>query len=72
MSRKRFQQNGMIALTHMLEYPEKFCAVALSGPAADVSIEVPWLTRLVGRTMGFWMPRLSLRNDIDASVVCCL
>jgi acylglycerol lipase len=61
---------GMISLMHLLEYPEQFSAVALSGPAADMSIEVPWLTRLIGRTMGFWMPRLSLRNDIDANVVC--
>lgn len=61
---------GMISLMHLLEYPEQFCAVVLSGPAADVSIDVPWLTRFIGKTMGFWMPRLSLRNDIDASVVC--
>ena len=61
---------GMISLHHLLEYPNRFSAVALSGPAADVSIEVPLATRLVGKTMSWLLPRLSLNHDVDASVVC--
>ncbi len=61
---------GMIAILHSLEYPEKFAAMALSGPAADVSIPVPKYKQVLGKTMSTWMPRLSMTNDIDPSVVC--
>jgi alpha-beta hydrolase superfamily lysophospholipase len=61
---------GMISLHHLLEYPERFDAVALSGPAADVSIAVPLATRIVGNTMSWLMPRLSLSHSVESSVVC--
>ncbi|KZY90038.1 hypothetical protein A3743_07630, partial [Oleiphilus sp. HI0072] len=61
---------GMISLHHLLEYPGRFSGVALSGPAADVSIAVPWFTRVIGNTMSFFLPRLSLAHPIEASVVC--
>lgn len=61
---------GMISLHHLLEYPQRFKGVVLSGPAADVSIAVPWFTRAVGNTMSWLLPRLSLKHDVDASVVC--
>lgn len=61
---------GMIAILHSLQYPERFSAMALSGPAADVSIPVPKYKQILGKTMSVWLPRLSMTNDIDPSIVC--
>ncbi len=61
---------GMIGIIHALEFPEQFSAMALSGPASDMSIPVPKLKQMIGNTMSAWLPRLSLTNDIDPSVVC--
>jgi alpha-beta hydrolase superfamily lysophospholipase len=61
---------GMIALLHALEYPEQFSAIALSGPASDVSIPVPKFKKFLGNTMSSWFPRLTITNDIDPSIVC--
>lgn len=61
---------GMIGVLHLLEYPGCFAAVALSGPAADVSIPIPKVKVFLGKTMSNWMPTLSMSNDIDPSVVC--
>lgn len=61
---------GMIAIVHALEFPEQFSAMALSGPASDVSIAVPKIQQIIGNTMSSWMPRLTIKNDIDPSVVC--
>ncbi len=61
---------GMISLHHLLEYPERFKGIVLSGPAADVSIAVPWFTRAFGNTMSWFLPRLSLKHEVDAGVVC--
>jgi len=61
---------GMVSLLHLLEYPGRFAAVALSGPATDVSIPVPKIKAFLGRTMSKWLPKLSMRNAIDPSVVC--
>ena len=61
---------GMIGILHALEYPEQFSSIALSGPATDVSIPVPKFKQLLGNTMSNWMPRLSITNDIDASIIC--
>jgi alpha-beta hydrolase superfamily lysophospholipase len=61
---------GMIAILHALEYPEQFSGMALSGPATDVSIAVPKIKQLLGNTMSAWLPRLSISNDIDPSIIC--
>ena len=61
---------GMISVLHLLEYPNRFKAVALSGPAADVSIPVSKLKAIMGKTMSSIMPSLSLANDIDPYTVC--
>lgn len=61
---------GLIAILHGLEYPEQFSAVALSGPATDVSIPVPSIKRFLGNAMSSWFPRFTITNDIDPSVVC--
>jgi len=61
---------GMIGILHALEYPDQFTAVALSGPAADVSFPVPKIKVLLGKTMSNWLPRLSITNNIDPYVVC--
>ncbi|MFT6029698.1 MAG: acylglycerol lipase [Oleiphilaceae bacterium] len=61
---------GMISILHALEYPEQFSAMALSGPAADLSIPIPKLKQFVGNAMSAWLPRLTMTNDIDPSVVC--
>lgn len=61
---------GMIGIIHALEYPEQFSALALSGPAADLSIPVPKIKQILGNTMSAWMPRLSLTNTIDPYTVC--
>ena len=61
---------GMIAILHSLQYPERFSALALSGPAADVSIPVPKYKQVLGKTMSTWLPRLSMTNDIDPAIVC--
>lgn len=61
---------GMISILHLLEYPERFKAVALSGPASDLSIQVPKTKYLVSKTLCQLWPTLSLKNDIDPSWVC--
>jgi alpha-beta hydrolase superfamily lysophospholipase len=61
---------GMISVLHQLEYPNSFAAVALSGPAADVSIPVSTLKTLMGKTMSYIMPQLLLANNIDPYSVC--
>jgi alpha-beta hydrolase superfamily lysophospholipase len=61
---------GMISVLHSLEYPDQFSALALSGPATDLSIELPKIKLFLGKTMSSWLPRLSMSNDIDPYVVC--
>lgn len=61
---------GMIAILHALEYPEQFSAMALSGPASDVSIPVSVFKKILGNTMSSWLPRLTITNDIDPNIVC--
>ncbi len=61
---------GMISLLHLLNYPNRFRAVALSGPAADVSYPVPKYKVWLSKALSTWVPTLSLSNDIDASIVC--
>ena len=61
---------GMISILHALEYPNKFAAMALSGPASDVSIPVSKFKMFLGQTMSAWLPKLSISNDIDPYVVC--
>jgi len=61
---------GMISVLHLLEYPNRFAAVALSGPAADVSIPVSKFKAFMGKTMSSILPELSLANDIDPYTVC--
>jgi len=61
---------GMIGILHALDYPDSFAAVALSGPAADVSIPVPKFKQFLGRNMSAILPRLSITNEIDPYVVC--
>ncbi len=61
---------GMIGILHSLEYPEQFSAMALSGPAADLSIPIPKYKQILGNTMSSWLPRLTMTNDIDPCVVC--
>jgi len=61
---------GMISVLHLLEYPNRFAAVALSGPAADVSIPVSKFKAFMGKTMSTILPQLSLVNDIDPYTVC--
>ncbi len=61
---------GMIGVLHMLEYPRRFRAAALSGPATDVSYPVPRLKVWLSQAMSRWVPRLAITNDIDASIVC--
>lgn len=61
---------GMISLLHMLHYPDTFLACALSGPASDVSYDVPrakvWLSRALSQV---W-PTLSFSGDVDPDIVC--
>ena len=61
---------GMISILHLLEYPNSFAAVALSGPATDVSIPVSKFKAFMGKTMSSILPELSLPNDIDPYSVC--
>jgi len=61
---------GMISILHLLDYPERFNAVALSGPAADLSIQVPKAKYLVSKTLNRVWPTLSLKNDFDPNWVC--
>lgn len=61
---------GMVGILHELEYPGAFSALALSGPATDVSIPVPKFKQFLGNTVSSWLPRLTITNDIDPSVVC--
>ena len=61
---------GMIAILHALQYPEQFSALALSGPASDVSIPVSSFNRFLSNTMSSWFPRLTITNDIDPNIVC--
>ncbi|KZY63845.1 hypothetical protein A3762_14325 [Oleiphilus sp. HI0125] len=61
---------GMIAALHLLEYPNRFNAAALSGPAADVSYKVPVLKKLIGKIMSAWYPSLALKNKVDPNIVC--
>jgi alpha-beta hydrolase superfamily lysophospholipase len=61
---------GMIGVLHLLLYPGRFQAAALSGPAMDVSISVPQAKALVSRLLDRVWPSLSLANPVDPSVVC--
>jgi len=61
---------GMISILHALEYPNRFAAMALSGPASDVSIPVSKFKVFLAKTMSSIFPRLSISNDIDPYVVC--
>lgn len=61
---------GMISILHLIEYPNRFAAVALSGPASDVSIPVSKVKTFLGKTMSSILPKLTLINDIDPSIVC--
>ena len=61
---------GMISMLHLLDYPEKFRAAVLSGPAADMSHKVPILKRVLGKVMSTWYPTMLLKNKIDPDVVC--
>jgi alpha-beta hydrolase superfamily lysophospholipase len=61
---------GMISVLHLLEYPNRFAAVALSGPAADVSIPVSKFKAFMGKTMSSILPELTLANEIDPYSVC--
>lgn len=61
---------GMISILHALEYPNRFSAIALSGPATDVSLPISKFKLFLAKTMSSILPRLSIRNDIDPYVVC--
>lgn len=61
---------GMISVLHQLEFPNSFAALALSGPAADVSIPVSKAKTIMGKTMSYFMPELLMANAIDPYSVC--
>lgn len=61
---------GMISILHLLDYPGRFNAVALSGPAADMSIHVPKTKYLASKALRRVWPTLSLKNEFDPNWVC--
>lgn len=61
---------GMISCLHLLEFPQRFSAVALSGPSLDLSYKVPKIKELLSKALSRWLPSLSLSGDIDPSIVC--
>ena len=61
---------GMIALLHMLDYPARFKAAVLSGPAADLSYRIPPVKVWVSRALSAWLPTFTLASDVEAAMVC--
>jgi acylglycerol lipase len=61
---------GMIAMLHLLQHPGVFKAAALSGPACDLSYEIPVLKRLLAATMSSFVPALKIKSDVDPALVC--
>ncbi|MDX1453191.1 MAG: alpha/beta hydrolase [Oleiphilaceae bacterium] len=61
---------GMIATLHLMDYPGRFKAAALSGPAADLSYKVPQVKVWVSRALSAWAPSFCLAGDVDAAMVC--
>ena len=61
---------GMIAVTHLLEYPGSFLRAVLSAPATDVSIAVPPLKAAIGNLLSNIWPTLTLATPLQAKDVC--
>jgi alpha-beta hydrolase superfamily lysophospholipase len=59
-----------VSILHMLQYPNTFRAAVLSGPATDLSYEVPKLKRWIATALAGLFPRLSLSGEADPSIVC--
>ncbi len=61
---------GMISVLHLLNYPNRFDAVALSSPAMDISVQVPKVKALISAMLNRVWPSLALPNPVDPDVVC--
>ena len=61
---------GMIAVTHLLEYPGTCVRAALSAPANDVSIAVPPVKAAIGNLLSNLWPTLTLATPLEAKDVC--
>lgn len=61
---------GMISVLHLLKYPESFRAVALTGPAMDVSYAVPRIKVWLSKCMSSLAPTLRFKGDVDPAMVC--
>lgn len=61
---------GMISLLYLLQHPLDFNAVALSGPASDVSVDVSLVKRTMSALLSRAFPRLQMNADIEPDWVC--
>lgn len=61
---------GMISVLHLLEYPERFDAVGLSGPLTELSVRVPKVQYYLGKLVNKCWPTLRQQNKIDPFTVC--
>ncbi len=61
---------GAIAILYQLLYPGAVQAVALSGPATDISLPLPAWKFMTAATLSKLWPKLALSNEIDATLVC--
>ena len=61
---------GAVAVLYQLLYPGAVDAVALSGPATDISLPLPaWKLMSAAALSKFW-PNLAMANEIDPALVC--
>lgn len=61
---------GMITMLHLLQFPGAFKAAALSGPACDMSYQVPVIKKLLAATMSSVLPGLKIKSNVDPALVC--
>ncbi len=61
---------GAVAVLYQLLYPGAVHAVALSGPATDLSLPVPTWKVISAATLSTLWPTLALASEVDPTLVC--
>lgn len=60
---------GLIATRYVIERGKGLAGLVLSSPFLGLKVKLPALKLAVGRQASKWMPRLTLKNDLDLSAL---
>lgn len=60
---------GLISARYVIERGKDLAGLVLSSPFLGLKAKLPALKLAVGRTASKWMPRLTLKNDLDLSAL---